>query len=264
MKLKPVNKKKSARATLGKKSADIDRPKFSTAKQKAARLEATLATGKNYMKANLVDEDLAQPHRAPYSKIRDLIYDGSPADVTSSVTTLFNASLKTEHALKGVSKDKYASSYTELADLYKDTREIAERRHSEYIARRNEKNKKKLTIAVNNLASNAPGLGPHSGINQPVSDRLHLHPTGIPSEPLTPRSQAAVDAFPDIAIATIDSGRNIISVTGDLSYSNPFSRGMATKDINVNRSTGIVEGSLIIKGNKVYKRRSNGSLKLIE
>lgn len=199
----------------------FERPSFSTRKVEASRLEATLSTGVNYMKANLAKEDLAAPHRAPYSNMRDKILYGLTVEVRHLVTELKRASETYEKAFRAIKSDTV--NYGRLAELYEQTRIDMENAFSGYLTQTLSDKKKasaklELILAINNLASNAPGLGPHSTTNAPVSNRTHLHPTGLPQEPLTPRGSAAGSALPEVAVATttLNGQQHTVSVTGDV------------------------------------------------
>lgn len=215
-----IIKIKSSLAVLTKST--FERPSFSTAKEKAARLEAGLATADDWMKVNLSVKDLAAPHRAPYSKIRDLILNGSTGDVDKLCSSLVMASVHCENAFKTIKDPTVKDKYIELAGLYSSTRNEVENAYKEYKEASLNPIKKaisklQLIKALNNLASNAPGLGPHSTTNAIVSDRLHLHPTDLTAEPMTPRSRGAALAFPSEPIATtlsLKPDRQVVSVTG--------------------------------------------------
>lgn len=206
------------------------RPSFSTLKKKAARLEASLATGKSYEKVNLKTADLAAPHRVPYATLRNSVLNEPAPSTAAKIGILCDASRYCEAAFRSAAakKGKNAGALTELADMYEKTRtdvETAVRQHNSAVQQPNTAKSKTNVIvakanlirAVNNLASNAPGLGPHETINAPVSNRMHLHPTGDSKEPLTPRSTAARLAYPNEPVAVTGvkgSLKNVISVTG--------------------------------------------------
>ncbi len=231
---------------------EFDRPKFSSAKEKAARLEAALATDDDYyIDANLdiKHADLAAPHRAPYSKLRDLVLNGSEADVEDVVGILTEASETCETAFRKVTSN---SRYSDLADLYEQTRLDVENALANYkVPTLDKKNKyiSKLDLikALNDLASNAPGLGPHSGTNAPVSDRLHLHLTDLQDEPVTPRGKAANKGFPYEPVATVTdtSGETkIVSVTGAHHSLQPGQYVPYNEDVSV--KTRVLRGALFV------------------
>ncbi len=238
------------------------RPPFSKAKQTAARLEATLATGIDYSNRDLTQDDLAAPHRAPYARIRDVITSQPEPAVTQMVQTLCGASSHCEAAFKtiGNSSSSSASSYQQLAKLYESTRKSVESKLTTYQHALQSTNPNPLSIirsklsliqAVNNLASNAPGLGPHSTANAIVSDRLHPHPTDNPNEPQTPRTVAALGAFPSEPVATTtqnqQAGRQVVSVTG---AGHTLALGSKTVE-NINVGDRVLRGALFVdhKGN---------------
>lgn len=203
------------------------RPHFSSAKQEAARLEATLATGVSYMRTNLDTADLAAPHRAPYSALRDTILSDSPQRVRAVMTLLGDASKVYEAGFAKAAKPgaQHVKEFSKLQGLYASTRENMEAALKDYETSSKGspaarfKFKLKLVVAVNNLASNAPGLGPHTTANLVVSDNLHLCPVNRQNEPYSPRSQAARLAYPQLRVAVASakgSLKQVISVSGAL------------------------------------------------
>ncbi|WP_211824045.1 hypothetical protein [Kistimonas asteriae] len=242
---------------------EFERPNFKSMKEYAARLEAVLATGdESYLTAKLdiKHEDLAAPHRAPYSKLRDLVLFGTKAEVENVVDLLTSASIRCENAFRNVTSD---DRYTELADLYQATRIEVEQALSDYktpTLNVLDKYSSKLDLikALNNLASNAPGLGPHSGTNAPVSDRLHLHLTDLPNEPVTPRGNAANKGFSYEPVATVtdSSGdRKVVSVTGAHHSLQPGQHVPHYKDVSV--KPGILRGALFVDHmGTVYKPKN--------
>jgi hypothetical protein len=202
---------------------NFKRPAFSTIKQRAARLEASLATGKSYEKANLTTADLAAPHRVPYATLRNSVLSESPASTAAKIGILCDASRYCEAAFRGAAakNGKNSRDLTALADMYEKTRTDVEAAIQQHNTAKSTRDiivaKATLIKAVNNLASNAPGLGPHETINARVSNRMHLHPTGDLQEPLTPRSAAGRLAYPNEPVAVTGvkgSLKNVISVTG--------------------------------------------------
>lgn len=216
----PEANKKQKPETLSPSEDKMARPGFNTAKKKAARLEATLAIDSDYtdkkIKLNAPDQDLAAPHRAPYSAIRNQVLSGRKEDVNKTIGLLTAASEKYEDAFKKVdSLNPKAHQYYELAGLYEETRLGVNDAHKNYKSDPfDQRFQEDLVKALNNLASNAPGLGPHNSTNLRVSDRLHLQPTGDADGTLTPRSKAAFDAFPELAIATTGVSGEVVAPSG--------------------------------------------------
>lgn len=202
--------------------ASFARPDFDQLKTEAARLEAALATqDPAYLTARLDDKDidLAAPHRAPYAKIRDKVLNDSPAEVEAAAKEMMSASEDYERGFSGVKINEHAKYYHHLAGLYKALRENVARALVDYKKpnlSENEQSARKLELieALNNLASNAPGLGPHSTTNRPVNDRIHVQPTNDSGTPLTPRGAAAIRSFPKAALATSGNQKNVVSASG--------------------------------------------------
>jgi hypothetical protein len=254
---------KSLKAGSALTSADFDRPHFNAIKERAARLEAALATqNDHYLKANLDinNEDLAAPHRAPYARLRDTVLDGTSAKVEDVVGQLAAVSMLCEDAFRLVKSD---SRFGDLADLYKKTRVDVEKalyNYNVHTLKPGAKFADKLELirALNNLASNAPGLGPHSGTNALVSDRLHLHLTDLQEEPVTPRGKAANSVFPSEPVATVadkSGDRKIVSVTGAHHSLQPGQTVPHFHDISV--KPGILRGALYVDQMKVVYRPRN-------
>jgi hypothetical protein len=242
--------------TLSLTDNKMDRPDFSKIKKDASRLEAKLATNKDYSKVNLTSKDLAAPHRAPYSKIRDRVFNGnnnkgSQMQLRDMVKSLTDGS---KHYEKGFRNIKTDTSYHELADLYEKTRDKVDMAFEKYNKDPKNQNKKKtLTRALNNLASNAPGLGPHLTANQPVSDRLHLNVSGDPDGTLTPRSKAASLTFADLEVAAAKL-KLLVTPSGALQKGKSGSHGL--KEIN-GLGDRVFRGSLYVnEKSKVYKPRN--------
>ncbi len=213
--------------TLSVMPTSFERPRFSSAKQKAARLEASLATGLDYTHTNLDTADLAAPHRAPYAALRDTVLLDAPKRVGSVMRLLGNASKIYEDGFAKAAKKGgvHATDLTTLQGYYVSTRVGMETALNDYenaskgSLKAQFRSKLKLIVAVNNLASNAPGLGPHATANLVVSDNLHLRPVDRPNEPYSPRSHAALLAFPNCpaAVASVKGSlKQVVSVTGAL------------------------------------------------
>ena len=249
---------------LSSLTPDFERPPFNDKKEKAARLEAALATQNDDYLSNRLDVlDLAAPHRAPYSWLRDRVMKGSDAEIDDLVTKLTDAS---EHYEKGFQNVTTDSRYKTLAKFYEETRLDVEAKLAKYKVATLAQflklaAKLELIQALNNLASNAPGLGPHSGTNQPVSDKLHLHPSGDQGGFYTPRSEAAKEAFPGRVMGTtiVANKRQIVSPTGAHHDPPPSNPGQAYQDVVV-KST-VLRAALYVDPNHVVFRPKNPSAK---
>lgn len=262
-KLTPSNCKKGPVPQLMKNDhahVDFSRPSFSLKKKEAARLEASLATGDNtLMDADLSTRDLAAPHRAPYSKLKDLVLNGNKAEVNTLCMNLTKASSHCETAFRKINNPYLKEKFIRLANLYESTRKNVETAlvyYNNSTLSPNSSAKRQLITALNNLASNAPGLGPQSTTNAIVSDRRHLHPTDKLDEPMTPRSNAASFSFPSIPIATTSTqglSHQVVSVTGarhSLALgSNNF------EDVNV--GSAVVRGALFVDSDYMVYRPKN-------
>lgn len=218
--------------------------------------EAFLATGENLAGHKLQINDLAAPHRAPFAALRDIVLSKSPNvkdQVKSLVDNLCKASIHYETGFNNLNKDEY----THLASLYARTRKKLVEAHENYKEstldpKKFEIAKLKLIVALNNLSSNAPGLGPHQTANVHVSDNLHLQ-LDADNGKLTPRSFQAKKSFSekDFAVALAANGKKkMLSPDSFLRSYNTISGSHKV----VNAGTRVFRGSLFVDENyKVYK-----------
>jgi|GEM_PF-6268920 len=239
----------------------IQRRGFSDKKSEAARLEATLATGIDHSKFDLSKKDKAPPHRAPYSKLRDLVFDSkiTPELKKEAIEEFTKASIIYEEAFERTAKRTGDERYNRLATIYRETRLDVENALREYMNNPDSTvNKESLVYKINNLASNAPGLGPHNTTNNPVRNRLHVNPeTEGYSEPLTPRSRAAVRVFGDIVpVATTEDGSRVVSVTGALVSTFPSNFFSLKKDVKA-KSVTPYRATLNVRDGKVYRPKGD-------
>ncbi|MCB1214484.1 MAG: RHS repeat-associated core domain-containing protein [Deltaproteobacteria bacterium] len=270
--LAPSMHKVSANRPIRSKSLEsfsslMKRPNFNEGKKKAAAIEyilasqqktsqqATKKTTKQEVKKKITQlissvnpgrKDLAAPHRFPYSLIRDIVASASRGNGTNSnsVDTLYThlsrASQKAEAFFETkknaaiLAKNLESQSlYDALIEKYSQSRETLKTAYDEYKLSPADKSATHLVVAFNNLASNAPGYGPHTTCNLPVSDSLHLNvedsPDSMGKYPLTPRSKRALKAavdiqqdYPDIwkdkriTLPVDSSKKNLVTPTGRL------------------------------------------------
>ena len=233
----------------------MNRPDFSSVKKKASKLEASLAINKDYTEANLTDKDLAAPHRAPYAKIRDKVFGGYKGQVNKMVKSLTSASKHYEEAFKDIKISSTSTDYHDLADLYGRTRVDVEKALDTYNKHpKNQTAKRTLIKSLNNLASNAPGLGPHLTANHKVSDNLHLQSSGKTDGSLTPRSKAASYSMADLQVAVDNLSKSVVAPSGALQPADIGSHGK--KEIN-GLGSRVFRGSLYVDENsKVYKPKN--------
>lgn len=213
---------------LSKSASLVIRPGFSAKKKRASIIEASLATGKPASTLKPGKLDLAQPHRLPYTELRRIVFNSpNPTKRRTDIKKLLNASKEYEELFekeslrtdKGIS-DERKSQFGRLKELYKKTREDVEDALRQFEGKKCFSNAYRLLKALNNLASNAPGLGPHREVNLPTLDRLHVMPQSEDEpEILTPRSRAAVEVSANsqrIATAVSKNQESILAPSGAL------------------------------------------------
>lgn len=257
---KKVATKKSLKKQKAQKGdvevGKMSKRSFSPMKRKAARLEYKLATG---YYPDTENEDLAAPHRAPYASLRDRILVRPLKAVKVSVLHLAQGSLIYETALAKVQDDPDSEDYHKLGSYYEKTRKTMLKKLNDLANDPTSITKRKsLVKAVNNLASNAPGYGPHNTTNNPVSNRLHLA-KGIkvsadPNEfvePLTPRSGAGRASLPGIKVATTNKKSLMVNPSGEVTPADNSISMDDREDVNVGNV--IVRGSLAVKKGSIYR-----------
>jgi RHS repeat-associated protein len=222
---KPTLKMKSS---AGKKSSGdkIARKNFDTGAKRLARITAGVA-----LTANLTVLDKAQPHRVPFTNLRDRVLEFThfTADETElrRWTDRFTVKeAKLEQLEEDTNLDPHAALVKKLTVL-QYVQQAEERIQTEREALIHLKQSgattaemhdqaQKLITALNTYPLNIPDLGPHSDTNAAVQDHLHLNVTDSGS--LTPASKMAGSMTPGkVSEVAVDaSGKHLVLTTGEL------------------------------------------------
>lgn len=218
------------------KSGGKTRPNFSTAAYDLARITYGIQTGVDQSGLKPSEEDLAMPHRFPYSAIEKSVAlyitdKEKDVDLERWTDRLYDATVEREKInLKSISSSdrswyikKVQEQLTELKNAVTAIKlakasGTAMDLHTPVVQR--------LLKAANNMHGNIPDYGPHTTVNIPVSNRLHVHvekPDDWDEDdddmqaPMTPGSSYAVQMSPhrvDKGIAYDDDGEYVVGTDG--------------------------------------------------
>lgn len=210
------------------------RPNFSASAYKLAKIAYGLQTGKDEMDMKPSEEDLAMPHRFPFGGIKrsvEAFLDGSEdeddLDRWSSRLEVANQK-RLKVNLPKITKPIHKNFYKKEVEG-----QVTTLRKARANLKKAKKNGTKLTLlstetqeflkAANNMHGNIPDFGPHTKINIPVRDRIHIH-VPIPDKwdfttpvPPSPGSEQAMLMSPHRADVALDSsGSYVPTTTGDM------------------------------------------------
>lgn len=213
------------------------RPNFSSIAYKLAKITYAIQTGTDQSSLSPSDEDLAMPHRFPYAGIElgvSLFITGkeSATDLERWTDRLYDATEERRDLNLPEIKNKGERAWY----LQRVNEQLAELKNARgaLIAARNNGDSlslntpvvQRLLKAANNMHGNIPDYGPHSKVNIPVSNRLHLHvdkpSTWDPNDddrvaPLSPGSSRAIAMSPHRVpkgIAFDRSGKYLVTTDG--------------------------------------------------
>lgn len=213
------------------------RPNFSSIAYKLAKITYGIQTGMDQSGLSPSDDDLAMPHRFPYAGIElstALFISGkeNDSDLKRWTDRLYNATverrkLNLPHIATKAESQWYNKAVQDQLDELKNAVSaiISAKKKGEAMTLHTPV-VQRLLKAANNMHGNIPDYGPHSKINIPVSNRLHLH-AEAPDEdmqedddwtvPLTPGSYEAGQMSPHRipkGIAHDDDGEYMIGTDG--------------------------------------------------
>lgn len=219
------------------KTGGKTRPNFSTTAYSLAKVTYGLQTGKNQSGLKPSQKDLAMPHRFPYSGIERsvaLYISGKEDDTDLERWTdrLYQATVEREtlnlQQITGkTQRDWYINAVREQLDELKNAVAALEQAkgkgetldlYSTVVQR--------MLKAANNMHGNIPDYGPHTTVNIPVSNRIHVH-VERPSDwdedddsmkaPLSPGSNYAMMMSPQRVpkgVAFDDEGSYLVGTDG--------------------------------------------------
>jgi hypothetical protein len=213
------------------------RPNFSSIAYKLAKITYGIQTGVDQSGMSPSDDDLAMPHRFPYAGIElstALFISGKEDDNDLKRWTgrLYNATVERAKANVPHIKDKTTldwykkSVQAQLDELNSAVAAIILAKAKGESMTLKSPVVQRLLKAANNMHGNIPDYGPHSTVNIPVSNRLHLH-VEKPSDwdeddedmqaPMSPGSYWAAQMSPhrvDKGVAYDDDGEMVIGTDG--------------------------------------------------
>ncbi|TAJ09048.1 hypothetical protein DMA11_20770 [Marinilabiliaceae bacterium JC017] len=215
-------RKRYKRLELPKKKI---RPNFPSSAYDLGRVTLGLQTGKDQSAFSPSTNDAALPHRFPYAAIQESTRKFITGEESSTDLIRWSDRLKTatEERL-AINKAKLAGNPQAQKNYeLKVSLQLGFFNSSRTNLVKAVSDGQKLTLAAplvqdflkytNALHGNIPDYGPHSTVNIPVSDRLHLH---FESGRLTPGSKAAGSMTPTRSrgLAMTSDGLHLVTTNG--------------------------------------------------
>jgi len=168
------------------KSGGKTRPNFSSTAYALARVTYGLQTGMDQSGLKPSEEDLAMPHRFPYSAIERSVgfyLDGTDDNAALERwtrrlydATVERAALNTPHIGDPHELNWYKQAVTaQLNELHAAVLALEASKGNGDALDLYSPVVQRLLKAANNMHGNIPDYGPHTKINIPVSDRIHVH-----------------------------------------------------------------------------------------
>lgn len=196
------------------------RPNFSSSVYTLAKAVHSTQTGQDESGISLADEDLAVPHRFPYSDLRDnldLFTSGKETqqDLERWTGRFVTATKKRKvisesSAHASLLPKDYGKKVDKQVDDFEDLRDTLVSNPSDA------GHQEAFLSALNSLHGNVPDLGPHSTVNIPVSDRIH--PNIYDNAPLSPGTEAALLQSPHRSkkgVALTTDRQRVVTPRGD-------------------------------------------------
>ncbi|MEM6721090.1 MAG: hypothetical protein AAF611_17305 [Bacteroidota bacterium] len=182
--------KKVAKKITKKKKDPFERPSFTTDSKKSAILFHNMMRKHDFEidlnKPALPGRNAAQPHRLPWGDIRDIIrryHNGGNSKEVMRLVRFFNRSgrrriRRIRRRLERSKKHKHTTKIKARKELLKraeNSQKDFQTSFDNYQNNQNEKNLKSFLKQSNSHHANVPDYGPHQGVNNPVSDTIHLN-----------------------------------------------------------------------------------------
>lgn len=213
------------------------RPGFSSIAYKLAKVTYGIQTGVDQSDMKPSEKDLAMPHRFPYASIEHsvaLFITGkeNDTDLTRWTDRLYNATvergkLNVPHISDpGVRAWYIKAVNAQLTELANARQALIDARNKGEVLTLHSGVVQRLLAAANNMHGNIPDFGPHSDVNIPVSNRLHLHverPDDLDMSdddwvaPMSPGSRYALSMSPhrvDKGVAYDSTGSYVVTTDG--------------------------------------------------
>lgn len=251
-------------ANYGKVAKDgKTRPNFSSIAYKLAKITYGIQTGVDQSAMSPSDEDLAMPHRFPYAGIELSVAlfisnKEDDNDLKRWTDRLYTATVKRANLnLPLISDKNVADWYRKSVQAQLD--EMVNARAALILAKSKGETLtlstpvvQRMLKAANNMHGNIPDYGPHSKINIPVSNRLHLHvvkPDDWDEDdddmqaPMSPGSYYAAQMSPhrvDKGVAYDEDGEYVVGTDGygyDPSRIEGFEEMMEEQEHKVGKTT---------------------------
>ena len=232
------------------------RPNFPAEAYDLGRITLGIQSGKDQSSFSPSQNDAALPHRFPYAAIQESTKKYIDRQEKSGDLIRWSDRLKeaTKERLeinkKALASDPTAQQNYELKVSLQIN--FFENARNQLISAVNGGQQLTLTSTVvqnflkytNGLHGNIPDYGPHSTVNIPVSDRLHMH---FETGSLTPGSKAAGSMTPTRSrgLAMTDDGQSIVTTDGwAFDYTSLNQQDKALLDKQVKNSTSIEKKNL--------------------
>lgn len=240
----PLPTLRAARPPVVAQPAEDKRPGFTSNSKQSAFLFHNLLSGHDFQvnlrRPGLPSFNAAMPHRMSWKDIRDntnKFYDGedSEDDFERWTDRFIRAGedkiRQTKRAIRRSDDDDEIEGLEKLQARQERSQDDFTEARDALIRRQRTKEKKEFLRQANSFHANVPDLGPHFGVNNPVSEYAHLHFLERSSRDrsrsrsrgrdrkrkrsLSPMSKRVVDMSPErlSGIATT-ADDDIITVTG--------------------------------------------------
>lgn len=207
---------------LKESSDELARPSFPKKAYTLAKGTASVQSGKDMSDISLSDNDLALPHRMPFSDIRrSVLLFGNGTETSLDLVrwtdrlvkaTEMRKLLNLKWDVKGLLPEGYEEMVDEQIEEFNEERDRVVKLWSAPKTKKDLSLLAPLLYKANSLHGNIPDLGSHSTNNVRVSNRIHSH---FERGSMTPGTKAAYEMSPHrIAkgVATTKGNKEIVTV----------------------------------------------------